>query len=76
MRLPNTLLLLADTDVAPWLQKFFQRIDFSQFTATAQPFMVDVISASEFGSIDTSGEKNGDLDVAIAVSHIMHGEYR
>ena len=75
-RLPNTLLLLAEADIAPWLQKFFERIDFSQFTATAQPFTVDVISASEFGAIDAGGEKNGDLDVAIAVSHIMREQYR
>ena len=75
LRLPNALILIADTDIAPWLKKFFERIDFSQFTVTAQPFAVDIISAQEFGSI-TGAEKSGDLDTAIAASHVMREEQR
>ncbi len=71
LRLPNALVLIADTDIAPWLKTFFERIDFSQFTLTAQPFAVDVVAASEFGSVETGKEKNGDLDMAIATSHVL-----
>ena len=39
-RLPNDLLLFAPFELTPWLTHFFTRIDFSQFTATTQPFSV------------------------------------
>ncbi|HEY4487271.1 MAG TPA: hypothetical protein VI483_00735 [Candidatus Paceibacterota bacterium] len=76
LRLPNAVFLIASPDIAPWLQKFFERLDFSQFTVTAQPFSVDLISASEFTSIeDGTSERNGDLDVAMATSHVLREEY-
>ena len=37
-RLPNTLILAVQEDLAPWLSQFFSRIDFTQFTVTTQPF--------------------------------------
>ena len=76
LRLPNKVFLIASPDIAPWLQKFFERLDFSQFTITAQPFSIDLISASDFGSITEEGaERSGDLDVAIATSHVLREEY-
>lgn len=36
-RFPNTLILLVPQDLSEWLQHFFTRIDFAQFTITMQP---------------------------------------
>jgi len=76
LRLPNTLHLIADADMVPWLQKFFERIDFSQFTITAQPFVVDSISTGELGIETNEKEKGGELDTTIAIAHILREEYR
>lgn len=43
-RIPNTCILIVDSDIAPWLTQFFSRIDFSQFTTTMSPFGVSVLS--------------------------------
>ncbi len=50
-RLPNTLILLAHEDVAPWLSKFFARIDFAQFTLTTQPFEVKNLQAKDLAQL-------------------------
>ncbi len=50
-RLPTNLILCAHPDVAPWLSKFFSRIDFSQFTVTAQPFSVTVLDPALLAEI-------------------------
>jgi hypothetical protein len=44
-RLPNSVLLLAHPDMSPWLLKFFSRIDFTQFTLTAQPFTPAILTS-------------------------------
>lgn len=44
-RLPNTFVLMVHPDMAPWLSKFFSRIDFAQFTLTTQPFTVETLGA-------------------------------
>ncbi|OGG53225.1 hypothetical protein A3H16_02545 [Candidatus Kaiserbacteria bacterium RIFCSPLOWO2_12_FULL_53_8] len=44
-RLPNTLILSTHPDIAPWLGHLFSRIDFSQFTATLQPFSVELLTS-------------------------------
>lgn len=44
-RLPNHAMLSAPTELAPWLQGFFSRIDFAQFTATTQPLDVETLTA-------------------------------
>jgi len=46
-KLPETLVLLAPSQLSRWLSRFFSRIDFTQFTATAQPFAVTSLSAGE-----------------------------
>jgi hypothetical protein len=43
-RLPNACMLSAPAELTPWLQGFFERIDFSQFTATTQPLLVETLS--------------------------------
>lgn len=44
-RLPNAAILSAPAELSPWLQGFFSRIDFSQFTATMQPLTVEPLTA-------------------------------
>lgn len=44
-RMPNTLVLFAHPDIAPWLARLFSRIDFAQFTIPLQPFVVTVATA-------------------------------
>lgn len=43
-RIPDVALLSAPTELSPWLESFFSRIDFSQFTTTTQPFRVESLS--------------------------------
>lgn len=38
--MPNDLLLLTNEALTGWLSRFFERIDFSQFTTTSRPFSV------------------------------------
>lgn len=37
-KLPNAVVLVAQSELTPWLTRFFERIDFAQFTSTMQPF--------------------------------------
>jgi hypothetical protein len=46
-RLPNKLILIVQPDLAPWLSKFFSRIDFAQFTLTTRPFSVETIATKD-----------------------------
>lgn len=46
-RFPSDLVLVAHPDIAPWLSRFFARIDFTQFTLTAQPFSVEVLTPED-----------------------------
>ncbi len=39
-KIPNTCLLVTHADLAPWLEVFLTRIDFAQFSVTAQPLVV------------------------------------
>lgn len=43
-RLPNHVMLAAPAELSPWLQGFFSRIDFAQFTATTQPLEVEMLT--------------------------------
>ena len=46
-RMPNTIMLIAPTELTPWLQGFLSRIDFAQFTITLQPFTIELVSSYE-----------------------------
>ncbi len=52
-RLPGTMILAVMPDIAPWLQQFFSRIDFTQFTVSAQPFVVEVVGIERMQSFAT-----------------------
>ncbi len=47
-RLPNQLILATHEDLVPWLSSFLSRIDFAQFTATTQPFVVSALKPADF----------------------------
>lgn len=50
-RLPNGAILNAPAEISPWLQGFFSRIDFSQFTATTKPLTVEPLSPEHLSSV-------------------------
>ncbi len=73
-RLPNDLLLFAPYELVPWLSHFFTRIDFSQFTATTQPFSVSVITTEELEglvSFETGVAPDPTLAIATAAVHMF-----
>lgn len=43
-KIPNACFLIAHKDFAPWLEHFFARIDFAQFTVTAQPLQIESVT--------------------------------
>lgn len=66
-RLPNYVMLSSPTELSPWLQGFFSRIDFSQFTATMQPFEVEPLTPDHLREIVSW--KSGSLtDTGIGVA--------
>lgn len=68
-RLPSTLLLFAHPDLAPWLAHFFARLDFSQFTAAAQPFVVRIIGPEHVGRrVQSSGDAAADIGILADVT--------
>ncbi len=66
-RLSNKLLLVAQPEIAPWLSRFFSRIDFTQFTLTAQPFTVETLVPNDLAQCVTPAQ-GVSLDTGIAFS--------
>lgn len=66
-RLPNAAILMAPLELSPWLQGFFSRIDFSQFTTTTQPFTVETLTPEHLQD-SVSWGKEGTPDVGIATA--------
>lgn len=72
-RLPNRIFLFTHTDLAPWLTKFFGRIDFAQFTQTTQPFTVEAPlpdSLSKLVHVDENTVVDIGLMTASALVHL------
>ena len=68
-RLPNMLIVFAHDDLLPWLSRFFSRIDFAQFTATAQPFEVAPQKAhTEASSAPAVGQAAAAAELAITLT--------
>ncbi|PIR83572.1 hypothetical protein COU18_02715 [Candidatus Kaiserbacteria bacterium CG10_big_fil_rev_8_21_14_0_10_51_14] len=65
-RLPDTMILIAHPDMFPWLSRLFSRIDFSQFTLTAQPFVVKKMSNTASGTEDPN--------LALAIEFVNRGD--
>ena len=66
-RLPNAAILAAPLELSPWLQGFFSRIDFSQFTTTTQPFTVETLTPEHLQD-SVSWGKEGTPDAGIATA--------
>lgn len=67
-RLPNAMTILAEPEFAPWLARFFSRLDFGQFTVTTRPFSVSVPPAADFENLLATEPGSGvNVDLALAV---------
>ncbi|MEK7098411.1 MAG: hypothetical protein AAB908_00755 [Patescibacteria group bacterium] len=69
-RLPNAAMLSAPAEFSPWLQGFFSRIDFSQFTATLQPFTVEPLTAEHLRDVVTWQEGLPDTALGVAAGYV------
>lgn len=69
-RLPNYAVLSAHADMSAWLTRFFSRIDFTQFTQTAQPFAVHELSSADL-SRWASSENSVLLDTGLALASAL-----
>jgi hypothetical protein len=67
-KIPNTMILIAHSDLREWLARCFTRIDFAQFTITARPFAVKALSADDFSAFGHGrADHNTDVGIALAV---------
>lgn len=66
-RLPNYAVLSTHADISPWLTRFFSRIDFTQFTQTAQPFAIRPLSGADL-SRWVSSERGTVADTGLALA--------
>ena len=66
-RLPNNAIVSAPLELSPWLQEFFARIDFSQFTATTQPLHVEPLTPGHLRDIVT-WESGAFTDTGVGVA--------
>lgn len=74
--LPNTLIISVHPTIAPWAISFFERIDFSQFTLTGKPFVVQILSTRDLTDLSLFGKESGTVDTGIAViSALVHIRY-
>ena len=67
IRLPTALTLVAMADLAPWLMQFFARIDFTQFTSTAQPFTPELLREDQLGSL-VAWPQERDIGLSLAAA--------
>ncbi len=69
-RLPNAAMLSAPTELSSWMAGFFSRIDFSQFTATMQPFTVEQLTAEHMRDAVTWDTGTPDTSLGVAASYV------
>ncbi len=75
-RLPNRLLLLTHEDLSPWLSRFFNRIDFAQFTVTTRPFIPTPLSMETLKDLVFFGEgTTPDVSLGIATALVNMEEH-
>lgn len=76
-RLPNQLILATHDDLVPWLSSFLSRIDFAQFTATTQPFMVSALKPTDLSHLALPGDGvHADTGVLLAAALVNIEEQR
>ena len=74
-RLPNTCFVSVHTDVAPWLEHFLARIDFSPFTITMQPFAVESLTPEHVRElVSWHAGAHEDSGLALAAAFVNMGE--
>jgi len=69
-QLPNALLLITEPAMSSWLTEFFSRIDFTQFTKTAQPFSVEALSSADIRSLVAATETVDDIGLLVASAFV------
>jgi hypothetical protein len=74
-RLPQDLLLFVHPDLAPWLSRFFSRLDFSQFTVPLKPFSVVELSSKDMAEWIEIDGASPDISLLLA-SSLVHIESR
>jgi hypothetical protein len=73
-RLPNDLFIVAHPDIAPWLARFFSRIDFAQFTITARPFSTHTLTPEDLSRLVTMANGvRADTSVCVDAA-LVHSE--
>lgn len=66
-KLTDNVIVVAPYAIAPWLSRFFARIDFTQFTATTRPFLVTSLPINKLPGVpgnDPTIRDNPDLCIA------------
>ncbi|MBI2610399.1 hypothetical protein HYW60_00470 [Candidatus Kaiserbacteria bacterium] len=74
-RLPNRLVLVAHEDLAGWLSRFFDRIDFAPFTVTTRPFLPVPLSLESIKELAVFENASGDVSLGIAAALVNMEEY-
>ena len=76
-RLPRHVILLTHTDLAIWLTKILNRVDFAAFTATSLPFQVTTLGGTDLGHwviSDATVVADSGLALSSALVHIESSE--
>lgn len=69
-RLPNTAMLSAPAEIAPWIAGFFSRIDFAQFTTTMQPLATELLTAEHLADAVTWEGRSPDTSLGVAAGYV------
>lgn len=69
-QLPNALILITEPAMSDWLTQFFSRIDFTQFTKTTQPFLVEALTTPDLRTLVTATETVDDIGLLIASAFV------
>ncbi len=70
-KIPNTCLLVTHADLAPWLEVFLTRIDFAQFSVTAQPLAVTSLSPAHLATqVQWDSSQHEDTGISLASAFV------
>ena len=73
IRLPQEMLLFVHPDIAPWLARFFTRLDFAQFTMPLRPFTVSELASKDLQDWIQIDSAAPDVSLLLAAS-LVHIE--
>jgi hypothetical protein len=69
-KVPNTCFLSVHADMAPWFEHFLSRIDFAQFTVTAQPLSVVLLTPDHLQDAVTWSGVHEDTGLGLATAFV------